>query len=58
MSKYTYVKDPRVKEILELAERFRECLKYPNSENSGDECRYTEHFEAKIKDVMKRKVSK
>lgn len=57
-NKYTYIIDPRVKEVLELADRLRECLKYPNSENSGDERRYSEYFEAKIKEAMKRKVTK
>ena len=53
MSSFTYIKDPKVREILELADRLRECLKYPNSENSGDERRYSEYFEEKIKEVMK-----
>ena len=55
MSKYTFIVNPKVKEILELSERLRECLKYPNSENSGDERRYSEYFEAKILEVIKRK---
>lgn len=56
MSKlYTYINDPKVKEILQLADSLRECLQYPNSENSMDERRYSEHFEAKIKEVIKRK---
>ena len=55
MSKYTFIVNPKVKEILELSERLRECLKYPNSENSGDERRYSEHFEQKILEVIKRK---
>ena len=59
MSKLTYfIVNPKVKEILELSDRLRECLKYPNSENSGDERRYSEHFEAKILEVMKRKGTK
>ena len=56
MSKlYTYINDTKVKEILQLADSLRECLQYPNSENSMDERRYSEHFEAKIKEVIKRK---
>ena len=55
---YTYINDPKVKEILELAESFRKCLEYPNSENSNDERRYSEFFEAKILEVMKRKKGK
>ena len=55
MSRYTYINHPKGKEILELSDRLRECLKYPNSENSGDERRYSEYFEAKIIEVMKRK---
>lgn len=55
---YTYINDPRVKEILELAESLRKCLEYPNSENSGDERRYSEFFEAKILEVMKHKKGK
>jgi hypothetical protein len=59
MSKLTYfIVNPKVKEILELSDRLRECLKYPNSENSNDERRYSEHFEAKILEVMKRKGTK
>lgn len=60
MSRYTYINNPRVLEILELADRLRECLKYPNSENSNDERRYSEHFEAKILEVIlpKRVVKK
>lgn len=55
---YTYINDPKVKEILELAESLRKCLEYPNSENSSDERRYSEFFEAKILEVMKRKKGK
>ena len=56
MSKLTYfITDPRVKEILELAESLRECLEYPNSENSRDERHYSEHFEQKILEAIKRK---
>lgn len=51
---YTYINDSRVKEILQLAESLNECLRYPNSENSGDERRYSKHFEAKILEVIKR----
>ena len=55
MSKYTFIVNPKVKEILELADSLRECLEYPNSENSRDERHYSEHFEAKILEVIKRK---
>jgi hypothetical protein len=55
MSKYTFINNPKVKEILELSDKLRECLKYPNSENSGDERRYSEHFEQKILEAIKRK---
>lgn len=56
MSKvYTYINNPKVKEILELADSLRKCLEYPNSENSGDERRYSEFFEQKILEVIKRK---
>lgn len=50
--KYTYVNDPRVARVLELAEKLRESLEYPNSENSRDERRYTEYFEAEILKVI------
>ena len=50
--KYTYVNDPRVARVLELAEKLRESLEYPNSETSLDERRYTEHFEAEILKVI------
>ena len=50
---YTFINNPKVKEILELSEKLRECLEYPNSENSGDERRYSEFFEAKILEVIK-----
>ena len=52
---YTYINDSKVKEILQLAESLNECLRYPNSENSGDERRYSEHFEANILEVIKSK---
>ena len=52
---YTFINNPKVLEILELSEKLRECLEYPNSENSGDERRYSEFFEAKILEVIKRK---
>ena len=56
MSKLTYfISNPKVKEILELSESLRKCLEYPNSENSGDERRYSEFFEQKILEVIKRK---
>ena len=56
MSKlYTFIVNPKVKEILELADSLRKCLEYPNSENSGDERRYSEHFEAEIIRIIKRK---
>ena len=50
--KYTYVNDPRVARVLELAEKLRNSLEYPNSETSLDERRYTEHFEAEILKVI------
>ena len=49
---YTYIKDPRVARVLELAEKLRKCLQYPNSENSTDERRYSEHFEEEILKVI------
>ena len=55
MSKYTFIVNPKVKEILELADSLCTCLEYPNSENSGDERRYSEHFEAKILEVIKKR---
>jgi hypothetical protein len=55
MSKYTFIVDPKVKEILELADSLRKCLEYPNSENSRDERHYSEHFEAKIMEVIKKR---
>ena len=56
MSKLTYfIVNPKVKEILELAESLRKCLEYPNSENSSDERRYSEFFEAKILEVIKKR---
>ena len=55
MSKYTFIVNPKVKEILELSDKLRECLEYPNSETSLDERRYSEFFEQKILEVIKRK---
>jgi len=55
MSNYTFIVNPKVKEILELSDSLRKCLEYPNSENSGDERRYSEFFEQKILEVIKRK---
>lgn len=55
MSKYTFIVNPKVKEILELADSLSECLEYPNSETSLDERRYSEFFEQKILEVIKRK---
>jgi len=49
-----FVVNPKVKEILELSEKLRKSLEYPNSENSGDERRYTEYFEKKILEVIKK----
>ena len=48
----TYIKDPRVARVLELAENLRKNLEYPNSETSLDERHYTEHFEAEILKVI------
>ena len=48
----TYIKDPRVARVLELAEKLRKSLEYPNCENSRDERYYTEHFEAEILKVI------
>lgn len=44
----TYVKDPRVKKIIELSMKLQELLRYPNSENSRDERHYTEWFEKEV----------
>ncbi len=52
---YTFINNTKVKEILELSEKLRECLEYPNSENSRDERHYSEFFEAKILEIIKRK---
>jgi hypothetical protein len=52
MRTLTYVKDPRVARVLELAEKLRKSLEYPNCENSRDERYYTEHFEAEILKVI------
>jgi hypothetical protein len=55
MSKYTFIVNPKVKEILKLADKFNKCLQYPNSENSRDERHYSEHFEQKILEVIESK---
>jgi hypothetical protein len=55
MSKYTFIVNPKVKEILELADKLNKCLQYPNSENSRDERHYSEHFEQKILEVIESK---
>ena len=56
MSKvYTFINNPKVKEILILAENLRNSLEYPNSENSGDERRYSEYYEKRILEVIKSK---
>ena len=55
---YTFINDPRVKDILDLVNSLNSSLEYPNSENSGDERRYSEFFEAKILEVIKRKKGK
>lgn len=52
---YTFINDPKVREILALANNLNECLEYPNSENSSEERSYSEFFEAKILEVMKRR---
>jgi len=68
---YTFISDPKVQEILELADSLRTCLEYPISfeerlipdEQAGIsaalielvERRYSEHFEQKILEVIKRK---
>lgn len=52
---YTFINDPKVREIVGLVNSLNKCLEYPNSENSGDERRYTEFFEAKILEVAKRR---
>ena len=52
---YTFISNPKVQEILELADSLRTCLEYPNSETSLDERRYSEFFEQKILEVIKRK---
>jgi hypothetical protein len=54
--KYTYVNDPRVARVLELAEKLRNSLEYPNTETSRDERHYTEHFEAEILKVINNPV--
>lgn len=55
---YTFINDPKVKDILTLVNSLNSSLEYPNSENSGDERRYSEFFEAKILEVIKRKKGK
>jgi hypothetical protein len=55
---YTFINDPKVKDILALVNSLNSSLEYPNSENSGDERRYSEFFEAKILEVIKRKKGK
>jgi hypothetical protein len=52
---YTYINNPKVKEILELSDKLRTCLEYPNSETSLDERRYSEFFEQRILEVIKSK---
>ena len=52
---YTFISNPKVKRILELADSLRKSLEYPNSENSRDERHYSEHFEAEILKVIKQK---
>jgi hypothetical protein len=52
---YIFINDPRVKEVLKLADNLRKCLEYPNSETSLDERRYSEHFETKILEVINSK---
>jgi len=52
MSKYTFIVNPKVLEILKLADKLNKCLEYPNSENSRDERHYSEHFEQKILEVI------
>jgi hypothetical protein len=53
----TYIKDPRVARVLELAENLRKNLEYPNSENSLDERRYTERFEAAVLEILDKSTS-
>ena len=50
-----FVRDPRVAEVIKWSEWLRKNLAYPNSENSIDERRYTEIYEEKILEIMKRK---
>ena len=51
----TFAKDPRVIEVIKWTEWLRENLRYPNSENSRDEARYTEIYEEKILEILNRK---
>jgi hypothetical protein len=56
MTKLTYyIQNEKVKKIIELSESLRKCLEYPNSENSMDERRYSEHFEKEILKIIKTK---
>ena len=50
-----FVRDPRVAEIIKWTEWLRKNLAYPNSENSRDEARYTEIYEEKVLEILKRK---
>jgi hypothetical protein len=52
---YTFINDSRIEELLVLVNKFNEALEYPNSENSGDERRYSEFFETKILELINRK---
>lgn len=52
----SYVKDPKVKRILELSMKLQELLRYPNSENSRDERHYTEWYEEEVLKAIKQKA--
>jgi hypothetical protein len=52
---YTFINNPKVVELLELANKLNESLEYPNSENSRDERHYSEFFEAKILEIINSK---
>ena len=54
-SALTYVRNPKVKEIIEWTMWLQENLRYPNSETSKDEARYTEIYEEKILELIKAK---